>query len=322
MTKQATATKSKKSSLFRSHVRPDLQPTMARIGRVKDDQFVQESYEVQVNTPVQYIPNYYEARVVKTYDANGAYRGHFKFLSELTKSELEKNPEIVQIPIRYVKGTSSLDEKWQNDNGFRPKTDEEKIGWSLQSGRVTEWDMSKIDEHFVRFFVNHEGNGANPNRDVQNSVLFTVVDDAPTKNKLLEDVLAEKEYMDFKAYLLNEESEDKLKAIARMFKLEGASKYEADTLKVEIIKRLTMQSYEKYVDAVQDFNDFIEMSVSNNKWEVRGDNIVNEGDHVMTTDQFNESAAKDGNHFNTLSGQYQTFDKIYSKLYLPTKKIK
>lgn len=163
--KNAQATK---QNFFRIHVRPDLKPTPVVIGTVKDNQIVGDSFEAHMNPPDQWIPNYYEAKVVKKI-TNGRYNGEFIFWND----KMDESPEIIEI--RYLKNCTSLDKRWQEANGYEAKTEEEEIGFPYESGKVIDIPMSQITTNFIRFMEHHELNGDNPNRDVNHRPAFIII---------------------------------------------------------------------------------------------------------------------------------------------------
>lgn len=253
MTKSA---ESKRSSFFRIHVRPDLIPTKAKIGKVKDDEFMNESYEVDVNTPIQYIPNYYEARVMKVVK-DGKYNGEFKFQSELT--DKEKEQPLVKVGVRFLPDTTSLDSKWQEENGFKPQTDEIRIGWALQGGKIAEWKKESVEPHFERFLQNHEGHALNQFRDRESTVLFKIIDDEPKKNELINDLELQRQLLDLQSSILNEKNIEHLKFYAHILKI--PTKYEEATLKVEIKSKLDAIGVDA-LDLISNYQNQIDLNIN------------------------------------------------------------
>lgn len=182
MTKSKSETKS--SSLFRIHVRPDAQQSVIKIGKVRDDAFVGEVYDAIATPPVQYVPNHYRALGVKKL-TNGKYNGEFEF----AKSASEK--EAVMIQVRYLSTCQSLDAKWQEENGYTPNGDEEAVGWAWRQGSIVEFQSDKVSPLWKKFLEHHQGNGDAPMRDVNNSVLFTILKDEALVSK--EDMLLAQE---------------------------------------------------------------------------------------------------------------------------------
>jgi hypothetical protein len=179
------------SKFFRIHVRPELVPQEAIIGMVKDNQIVGDSYPVNIPLPEQWIPNYYEAKVVKTFE-NGRYSGKFKFWTP----DMKEEPEIIEI--RYLKNCQSLDKRWQEQNGYEPQSDEEHIGIPYPSGKIVDIPMASIPQHFITFMRHHELNADNPVRDTSGRAAFVIVDsekNLKVKNNLIEEDMKRFEYI-------------------------------------------------------------------------------------------------------------------------------
>lgn len=171
MSKKETTPKQSKSQFFRINVRPDKKPFSAIQGNVKNDQIVGTSYEVQLAPPAQFIPNGYEAMVVKI-KVNDKYNGEFEWYD--AEKHQGKNPEMIDV--RYLAKCSSLDAKYQKENNFLPSNEQEEVGWEFPSGQITDIPMSDITPKFIEFMRNHSFNGDNPNRNKSDMVGFYIVD--------------------------------------------------------------------------------------------------------------------------------------------------
>jgi hypothetical protein len=172
MSKITKETKQNKSQFFRLNVRPDKKPFSAIQGNVKNDQIVGTSYEVMLAPPAQFIPNGYEAMVVKKVNGNGKYDGVFEWYDE--EKHKGQNPEMIDV--RYLVKCASLDKKYQIENGFLPSNDQEEVGWEFPSGQITDIPMGDITPKFIEFMRNHSFNGDNPNRNKSDMVGFYIVD--------------------------------------------------------------------------------------------------------------------------------------------------
>jgi len=187
---KATKTQNQ-NKFFRIHVRPELVPQEAIIGAVKDNQIVGDSYPVNIPLPEQWIPNFYEAKVIRIIE-NGRYNGKFNFWTP----NMGEEPEIIEI--RYIKNCHSLDKRWQDQNGYTPKGDDEEVGFAYPSGKIVDIPMESVPQHFITFMRHHEFNGDNPVRDVQSRPAFIIIDsekNLKVKNNRVEEDMKRLEYI-------------------------------------------------------------------------------------------------------------------------------
>lgn len=167
-------TKSNKK-LFRIHVTPNLKPQKHFRARVsKDDEVIGAETPIYISAGNQGISNYYTHLVVKEYDSKGLYKGKFRFASSF--ADAKDGEQVTPIAIRYVENCSSLDEKWQDDNNFKPATAMAHVGWLLPANSIHEYDEEKTDPLFIEFLRHHQSNGSNPNRDTKNAIVFIEID--------------------------------------------------------------------------------------------------------------------------------------------------
>lgn len=167
-------TKSNKS-LFRIHVTPQLKAQKHFRARVsKDDEIIGAETPVYISAGNQGISNYYTHLVVKEYDQKGLYKGKFRFAKSF--SDATEGEQVTPIAIRYIENCPSLDEKWQDDNNFKPATAMAHVGWLLPADSIHEYDEEKTDPLFIEFLKHHQSNGSNPNRDTKNAIVYIEID--------------------------------------------------------------------------------------------------------------------------------------------------
>jgi len=178
-----SSTTQNQKKLFRIHVRPDLKPTEAIAGRIKDNQLVGNNFPVEIAPPEQWIPNFYEAKVVKI-KSSGKYQGKFDWYDP--NDDKMKDKEYENITVRYLSSCDSLDEKYQIENGFKPLNENEESGWIYPSGVVT--DIPNAPSRFIEFYEHHEMNGDNPMRDRNNKVGFVIVNSELISKKKFDEI--------------------------------------------------------------------------------------------------------------------------------------
>lgn len=219
-----TQDKSKKnSSFFRLHVRPDAQKTKVQIGFVKNNEFIGTPYDAIATPPAQWIPNHYQALVIKD-ESEGKYKGKFKWADSMDEEGA------VMIDIRYLSSCSSLDAKWQVENGFKPKDEIEEVGWEYPQGEIQEFDSSRIPKLLKEFFEHHQGNGDNPLRDRENSIMFRIVNPVAKVND--QKARLEKEENNLKIRKSIMENDSYVECLSQIFNI--SPRYEMD------VKRSTL----------------------------------------------------------------------------------
>ena len=159
--------------VYMIHVKPEVTPLKVQQGTLtKDGTQIVKAWEVYANTPMQWIPYHYIAYGKKLVDEKGTYNGRFEFVEAGTDGAEE-------MTVAYIKGCPSLDEKWQEKNGYRdPKklSDEEQVGYERRSGEVFEFKKNDTPPLFIEYLKHHDGNGSNVWRNKRSDIYFVEVD--------------------------------------------------------------------------------------------------------------------------------------------------
>jgi hypothetical protein len=262
-------TKSNKK-LFRIHVTPHLKAQKHFRARVsKDDEVIGAETPVYISAGNQGISNYYTHLVVKKYEANGLYKGQFRFASSFT--DAKENEQVTPIAIRYIENCPSLDEKWQDDNNFKPATAMAHVGWLLPADSIHEYDEDSTDPLFISFLKHHQSNGSNPNRDTKNAIVFIEIDSVKNVDTRKEDLKRDLARIKF---IESIHEKDSLVSIYSSF-LGIDRNYDITTQRDEVLKVIDELGVGKFMEQVSTWrNNYISAL---NGYIANGDVVVSGG---------------------------------------------
>lgn len=266
--------KSQNQKLFRINVRPDLKPTPATQGKVIDNAIVGDKFETEIAPTPQWIPNFYDALVVKKKTAN-KYEGKFDWYNPNGENK-DLRPE--QITVRFLSSCDSLDQKYQEENGFKPSNEQEESGWSYPSGVIT--DIKNPNPRFIEFYEHHEMCGDNPLRDSRNRIGFYIVNSATSVNAKKSEIEKDEIAHEYRKAVLN--SEERTIILASLFKVR--MDYGIEDKQTEVLTKIG-RSYDEYLKAkkiednfTKEASTFLKSLLDKKQITITDTDVVYEGD--------------------------------------------
>jgi len=270
--------KSQNQKLFRIHVRPDLKPTPAQQGVVIDNVIVGDKFETEIAPTPQWIPNFYEALVVKKL-TNGKYNGKFDWYDSNNPPK-DGSPE--QITVRFLATCQSLDQKYQEENGFVPSNEQEESGWSYPSGIIT--DIKNPHPLFVEFYEHHEMNGDNPLRDKRNRIGFYILDASKNVSNKKSEIEKDEEVIKYRRGVLDSKDKTIILASLTGVRLD----YELEDKQTEVLNKIgrTYDEYQKFKkiedEFVKEASVFLKTALNKKQIDITESDVVYDGEKYFS----------------------------------------